>query len=76
MKIINTRGCLWIMDCVHQATRENTQDIGLREAMAYAEDAEFQMSEGNPPCFEIKSWHTESGHTEEFEVPETFVQEA
>ena len=31
---------------------------------AWAEDAEFQMSEGNSPTVEIKSWDAVSGHTE------------
>lgn len=33
---------------------------------AWAEDAEFQLGEGNPPSIEIRSWDSVSGHTEEF----------
>ena len=43
--------------------------------MAYAEDAEYQMSLGNPPCFEVASWRTSSGRVEEFEVPEEYIEE-
>ena len=32
--------------------------------LAWAQDAEFQMSEGNSPTVEIKSWDAVSGHTE------------
>ena len=31
---------------------------------AWAHDAEFQLSEGNPASIEIRSWDTISGHTE------------
>ena len=76
MKEVNMQGCHWIIDCVNQATQENAENIGLREAMAYAEDAEYQMSLGNPPCFEVASFRTSSGHIEEFEVPEEYIEEA
>ncbi len=33
--------------------------------MAWAKQVEFQLGEGNAPSFEIKSWESTSGHTEE-----------
>ena len=35
---------------------------------AWADGAEFQLSEGNTPTIEIKSWDAKSGHTETFTV--------
>ena len=40
---------------------------------AWAEDAEFQMSEGNSPTVEIKSWDAVSGHTEICTVSEAGI---
>ena len=40
---------------------------------AWAEDAEFQMSEGNSPTVEIKSWDAVSGHTETFTVSDAGI---
>ena len=51
MKSVNMQGCHWIMNCVNQALAEGHEEIDLNGAMAYAEDAEYQMSLGNPPCF-------------------------
>ena len=39
-----------------------------QDAKAWATDAEFQLSEGNPASIEIKSWASQSGHTETFNV--------
>ena len=35
---------------------------------AWAADAERQLSEGNGPTIEIKSWDSTSGHTEELTI--------
>lgn len=32
--------------------------------LAWASDAESQLSDGNSPTIEIRSWDTHSGHTE------------
>jgi hypothetical protein len=37
---------------------------------AWAADAEFCLSEGNPAIIEIKSWEAVSGHTETFTIGE------
>jgi hypothetical protein len=41
---------------------------------AWAADAEFQMSEGNPPTIEIKSCDAHSGHTETYTVSDAGVE--
>ena len=35
---------------------------------AWAEDAEFQMGEGNPPTIEIRSWDSLTGRTETYTI--------
>ena len=40
---------------------------------AWADDAEFQLSEGNGADIEIKSWDAVSGHTETFTVSDAGI---
>lgn len=35
---------------------------------AWAAEVEFQLSEGNSPTFEIRSWDSVRGHTQVFEL--------
>ena len=74
-KVISQQGVEWIAKELLQRSkiREKGEDAMWDAAQAYAADAEFQIAEGNPPCFEIKKWDTTSGHTEEIEIPEQFV---
>ena len=65
---VNMQGCYWIMDTVNQALTEGHEEIDLNGAMAAAEDAEHQMSLGNPPRFEIMSC-AHCLDMGEFEVP-------
>lgn len=41
---------------------------------AWADDAEFQLAEGNSATTEIRSWDTVSGHTEEFTVSDAGIE--
>ncbi|MFT3819838.1 MAG: hypothetical protein QM750_19870 [Rubrivivax sp.] len=36
--------------------------------LAWAADAEFQLSEGNPATIEIKSWDSVHGYAQEFRI--------
>ena len=74
MKVVNIHGCHWIADQLTRILKAGTDKPSLKQAMAYAEEAEYQMSIGNPPCIEIRSWYTSSGHTEEFEIPEEYIE--
>ena len=74
MKYVSMLGCHWIMHCVNRALAEGLERIDLDNAMAYARDAEYQMSLGNPPCFEVTSSRTSTGHVQEFEVPEKYIK--
>lgn len=40
---------------------------------SWAEKVQFQLDEGNPPCFEIKSWESISNHTEEHTLSDKCV---
>lgn len=40
---------------------------------AWAQDAEFQLCEGNSATIEIKSWDAVSGHTETFTVSDAGI---
>ncbi len=40
---------------------------------AWADNAEFQLAEGNPASIEIRSWDAVSGHTEEFTVSDAGI---
>ena len=74
-KVISEQGVEWIFKELQQRSKINEKDEDAMWAAshAYAADAEFQIAEGNPPCFEIKKWDTVSGHTEEIEIPEQFI---
>ena len=74
MKYVNMQGCHWIMDTVNLSLVEGLEPIDLDAAMAYARDAEHQMSVGNPPCFEVTSSRTSTRHVWEFEVPEEYIK--
>ena len=44
-------------------------DVFDREMLlAWAAEAEFQLSEGNPAVIEIRAWDTLSGRTEEYRI--------
>ena len=40
---------------------------------AWADEAEFQLAEGNPASIEIRSWDTVSGRAEEFTVSDAGI---
>jgi len=74
-KVISEQGVEWIFKELQQRSKinEKGEDAMWLASNAYAADAEFQIAEGSPPCFEIKKWHTVSRHTEEIEIPEQFI---
>jgi len=57
---------------IHEWLKEHMKDgdlLGPDNINAWATDAEFQMSEGNPPCIELRASQSVSGHTETFTIP-------
>jgi len=51
------------------------REISHNDSMihAWASDAEFQMSEGNPPCIEIPAYQAVNGQCTEFTISEKGV---
>lgn len=60
---------------IYEFLTDNHKQDEFTEAMlnAWAEEAEFQMGEGNPPTIEIKAWDSVSGHAVEFTVSDAGV---
>ncbi len=54
----------------HRLGRDHFSDDMLR---AWADDAEFQLSEGNGASIEVKSWDAISGHTETFSISDAGI---
>lgn len=54
----------------HKLGRDHFSSEMLR---AWADDAEFQLAEGNDASIEIKSWDTLSGHTETFSISDAGI---
>ena len=57
------------------STRHINGGENWTEAMlhAWAAKAEFQLGEGNPPCIELKSWESVSGHAEEHRLSDACI---
>jgi hypothetical protein len=67
--IINATGKQEILEFLVQnhklANKLNDENIN-----AWARDAENQLSMGNPPSIEIRSWESVHGYTQEYTVSE------
>lgn len=65
---VNSKG----LQEIHRFLAENHKKGGdhFDEEMlrAWAQDAEFQLGEGNPASIEIRSWDSVSGHTENMTI--------
>lgn len=74
MKIINKTGLFEIAEFLiaHHKSGQAIADKVTRLS-AWADQAEFQLSEGNPATIEIKSWDSLSGHTETFTVSDAGI---
>lgn len=49
------------------------KSLDLEMLYAWASDAEYQISIGNPPCIELKAWQSVSGAAIEFQVSESGI---
>ena len=67
-RTINTTGLREIADFLAANHRLGGEHFTSDMLNAWAADAEFQMSEGNSPTIEIKSWDALSGHTETYTI--------
>lgn len=50
------------------ANHKNGEHFTRDMLQAWAADAEFQLSEGNPATIEIKSWDSIHGYTQEYTI--------
>ena len=68
IKTVNATGLKEIAEFLadkHKLGGEHFTDDMLR---AWAQDAEFQLGEGNPASIEIRSFDSISGHTENYTI--------
>ena len=68
IKYINDRGIQEIYNFLSERSKMEKDHFTHSMLQAWANDAEFQLSEGNPPSIELKSWETVSGKTEEMTI--------
>jgi len=68
MKYINSQGIEEIYNFLIQRSKIDQDQLTHSMLQAWAQDAEFQLNDGNPPCIELKSWQSVSGKTEEFTI--------
>ncbi len=68
MKYINSQGIEEIYNFLIQRSKIDQDQLTHSMLQAWAQDAEFQLGDGNPPCIELKSWQSISGKTEEFTI--------
>lgn len=68
--MINEKGIKEIESFLVERLKDGHKGFTKAQLLAWADDAEYQMREGNPPTIEIKSCESVSGHTECFTVPE------
>ncbi len=68
MKYINSQGIEEIYNFLIQRSKIDEDQLTHSMLQAWANDAEFQLNDGNPPSIELKSWQSISGKTEEFTI--------
>jgi len=68
MKYINSQGIEEIYNFLIERSKIDQDQLTPSMLQAWAQDAEFQLNDGNPPCIELKSWQSVSGKTEEFTI--------
>lgn len=65
---VNEIGLTEIADFLGERHKKGRDHFTRDMLRAWAEDAEFQVAEGNPATIEVRSWDTLSGHTESFTI--------
>jgi len=70
---INDAGIAEIHDFLTERHKLGGDHFTPEMLRAWASEAEFQLSEGNPATIELKSWETISGHTETYTVSDAGV---
>lgn len=70
-KTVNESGLKEIHEFLKKNLKGGAEWFGKEELHAWAEQADFQIGEGNPPTIEIKSWDSIHGYTQEYEISES-----
>jgi hypothetical protein len=69
MSAVNAVGLSEIREFL-ETHHKRDEPFTLENLRAWARDAEFQMSEGNPPSIEIRAFDSVSGHAEQYTISE------
>jgi hypothetical protein len=73
IKTINATGLKEIQAFLAENHKLGGEHFTPAMLRAWAQDAEFSLSEGNDAGIEIKSWDSVSGHTQTFEVSDAGI---
>ncbi len=65
---VNEQGLNEIKEFLTDNHKKGGDHFDRNMLLAWAADAEFQLSEGNPATIEIKSFDSIHGHTQEFTI--------
>ena len=65
---VNDRGLNEIKEFLADNHEKGGDHFDRDMLLAWAADAEFQLSEGNPATIEIKAWDSVHGRTQEFTI--------
>ena len=68
MKSVNEIGLKEIHDFLAKKHKKGGEHFDHEMLLAWARQAEFQISEGNPASIEIRSYDSVSGHTENYTI--------
>ncbi len=70
VKTVNSSGIAQIAEFLAKNHKLGGEHFTSSMLRAWAEEAEFQLSEGNPPSIELKARDSLSGATQEFTISE------
>lgn len=65
---VNDKGLAEIHQFLADKHKRGGNHFDRSMLQAWAQDAEFQLGEGNPASIEIRSWDSVSGHTENYTI--------
>jgi len=65
---VNSKGLKEIHHFLAENHKKGGDHFDEEMLRAWAQDAEFQLGEGNPASIEIRSWDSVSGHTENMTI--------
>jgi hypothetical protein len=72
-KSVNEKGLVEIQNFLRKNHKLGGDHFDKEMLLAWAEQAEFQLAEGNPASIEIRSWDSVNGATVNFEISDEGV---